>query len=174
MQRNYQAAYDILKPLTDDITRFVSPAPDSLARRRQQYQLDRTSYDHLAGEASRYSIQEPSSVVLATADSLHVEQKDMHKMLRAFEKYEDEFHRRTFFARSIAQVRDDAEYAVAVAGKLRTKQQEAEVGKKLMEKTEDIDDEIKKLEQEMQQLEQQEPEPESEDEPKQDLLPDTE
>ncbi|MBD3393719.1 MAG: hypothetical protein GF418_16405 [Chitinivibrionales bacterium] len=152
MQKNYEQAYTTLKPVSQKLATLEPPSEDSLAGRRQEYQRDRISYDHLAQQATQYSLQDPSSLVLSKSDSLHAEQVEMIKELHAYDKYVDEFARRTFFSRNIAMVRDDADYALAVIEKLRTRREEAKVGEKLMEKTEDLDEEMEKLQKELEEL----------------------
>ncbi len=165
MQKDHQQAYTVLKPVADALAKLEPPSPDSLAAAQRVNMGDRMSYDHLAGEATRYSLLDPSSQVLAVADSLHSQQMSVHKKLRAYEKFADEFERHTFFARNIRMVRDDIDYAMAVTEKLRTRAQESQVGEKLMKKTGDIDEEIKKLEEEMKGMEGEEKEEEEEDLP---------
>ncbi|MBD3390835.1 MAG: tetratricopeptide repeat protein [Chitinivibrionales bacterium] len=152
MQKNYDAGLNELQAIADGLQQFEGPSQDALATERHEYQRVRISYDYLASQARELSLVEQSSATLLSADSLHAEQQAMARKLRAFEKFTDEFERRHFFARGVDKLREDVDYALAVLGKLSGRSDAERVKKKLIKKTEDLDDEIEKLEQEMQKI----------------------
>ncbi len=152
MQKDYQTASDVLKRASNQLSAASQPSLDSLSERRRINDENRSEYNNVAQEAIQMSLVDPSSIALKIIDSLHNEQKHTLKDLRAFEKFVDEFERRTFFSRKIDEVKADVEYALAVIEKLLNKSGGVDMQKDVQKKQENLEDEIERLKEEMEKL----------------------
>jgi hypothetical protein len=152
MQKNYDAANVELKAIYEPLLEYKPPSEDTLSTAGRKNENTRYEYEALASRAEEISLVEASSLTLQITDSMHTPQTVMQERLVKHDKFVDEFHRTGFFARGIDKIREDVEYAIAVVEKLAKVEGADKVKEKLKEKSEDIDDEIQKIEQEMKQI----------------------
>jgi len=153
MQKSYDAGLNELQAIADALMKLGPPSEDALASARRDNDRMRISYDYVASSAEEISLIEESSTTLQASDSLHLQQQAMLKKLQAYEMFVDEFARTSFFSRSVDNVREDVEYALAVLGKLAGRSDAIKMQEKMMKKSETLDEEIEKLQEEMQELE---------------------
>jgi hypothetical protein len=153
MQKNYEGSAAELREAMELVVNYSPPSEDSLARRRQANDERRMNYSYLSGEVKRMSLVDQSQAARRIVDSLHAEQKTTEKKLRAFTRFVDEFQRRAFFARSFDTVRDDIEYASAVVDKFLHGSPARAQRPGVNKEAQDLDDEIRELEEQMNRLE---------------------
>ncbi len=119
-----------------------------------EYDEDRATYYEIASRMNDYGYSGQSSYILREIDSLHVSQITAETKVRSFARFKDEFARNTFFARPVMKLREDLEYLLAKAEKMANEGKEIKIKDNAGEQIEKIDDEMKKLKEELEKLEQ--------------------
>jgi hypothetical protein len=152
MRKNYDAGYNELEAISAPINKLQPPSDEKIDSLHMENDRFRSSYDELASEARELSLIEENSNTMRKAESLHAKQQQILPTLKKHEKLFDEFDRRAFFARSIEKIREDVDYALAVLEKLSKRSDSEKMREKYIKKSEDIDDEIQKLEEKMEEL----------------------
>jgi tetratricopeptide (TPR) repeat protein len=153
MTKDYMAAKNELEPVIEPLKAMQLPTQDTLRAAKSRNALVKSTYGRIASEAEELSLVQESSETIKKTDSLHVHQQNLLGELDRFRKYENEFARLQIFGRDISRLRDDVEYALAVAEKHSAESGTEKVRDKLKEKTEDINQEIQKIQNEMEKIE---------------------
>jgi hypothetical protein len=143
----------VLKTFLPAVQRFSKPPEDSLNMQTETYKMNRAVYDLFSDDMNKVAGREASGAMVTLLDSMHMRQQELKGQVDAYLTFRDDFHRRSFFARSIDEVRNDMEYMFAIAKKHATEVKTIEAEKEMIEQQKKIDDEIEKLKQEMEQLE---------------------
>ncbi len=156
MDKKYNEAVNVLGPAANKINKAMAPGENEKNAARLEYDNNRGVYYEVASKANELALTSQSSFVLQQIDSLHVPQKEYQKKLHDFYVFEDEFTRRAFFARNIENVRDDIEYALAKAEKMAGTSKAQDIIDDTIKKTKDIDEDLEKLQKELEQLEEEE------------------
>ncbi len=152
LQSEFAPALSILQESSKRLDTLGAPRPDELRVAEATYERDRFSYDSLAGDVVRRSLLQSSPQNQRVVDSMHVSQVKWRGKLEDFYLYRDAFKKRTFFARSLERVKSDVNYALAVAQRSAGRQGLIDAQKKAVEKQQQLDAEIEKLKQQMQNL----------------------
>jgi len=156
MQKKYLDAVNTLQPAFEKVSAFVAPAEAQRAAREQKYAANRAGYDEIAGNAKQFALTTQTSMIVQQIDSLHTPQMNTEKKIHEDLVFFDDYVRRVFFAREVGIVRDDIEYALAKAQKMAGTRAVQKAVAKEVEKAGAIEDEMQKLQQELEQLEKEE------------------
>lgn len=152
LQKEYVPSLALLKE-ADNLARSITvAADDTLNYARMQYESNRMSFNFLAEKVENISKSGQSSAIARQTDSLHTEQTTFVNGFREYYDFTDEFHRTAFFTRSVDQVREDIDYALATVQKILGQSGVEKTQQKMGDKQKDIDQEIQKLQQEMEKL----------------------
>jgi tetratricopeptide (TPR) repeat protein len=153
MQKNYSQALTVLTAASTKAQTLKAPPADTLDAEQVKYRVNRKSYEVLAFDVNKISLELPSSTVLHQVDSLHKTQGEDKTKLDKFQVYANEFHRASFFSRNIDVVKNDIEYALAIVQKISQQSNKAETEQKMDQKQKELDGQIQKLKQQMNNLE---------------------
>lgn len=149
IQKNYSNAVGLLSTAFNDLQNYSGPQQEELSSKDLDYQDVRSKYSELASNASELSKARQSSIVISQIDSLHNFQKDYFEKIKSHLKYVDNFQRASFFARSMGQVKDDIEYALATAQKRSGQASESKALEKIKSEDEKLQEELEKLQKEL-------------------------
>lgn len=152
MQKNYNDALTVLTKASATAQALKAPSPDTLEGERVKYRVNRKTYEVLAFDVNKMSLELQSSTVLNHEDSLHMIQQDTKSKLDQFQIFSDEFYRQTFFHHNVDVIKGDIEYALAIVQKISHQTDKTAVQGKMEEKQKQLDSEIQKLKKEMEKL----------------------
>jgi hypothetical protein len=155
MLKDYATALTVLTAASEKAKKLVPPSPDSLEGENVKYRVNRKTYEVLAFDVNKMSLELPSSTVLHETDSLHTIQLDGKVKLDKYYVFVDEFYRKSFFTRSAETIKNDIEYALAIVQKISTQSDKGETQKKMQDKQKELDEQINKLKKEMNSMDQQ-------------------
>ena len=150
MQKNYSQAVSLLDATAKTLNSYTPPSEADLGQRRAEYNDSRSEYEQMGFRIDELGQARQSSVVQTSIDSLQNPQAKMKSAIDQHLKFEDEFKRGNFFARSLEQVKEDVDYALArftrYAGSRGVQKQLDKGGK-----SDAIDDELERLKKELEQ-----------------------
>lgn len=152
MDKRYAEAASLLHVAMDKINNADVPTEEEKNARKLEYDNNRGNYFEIAAKANQLALSAQSSLSLTQIDSLVVPQQQTAAKLKSHYKYLDEFARRSFFARNIETVKADVEYALANAERMAGQQKSQQTIIKAQEKIEDYDEQIKKLQEELEEM----------------------
>jgi len=148
MQKNYSQAVSLLDATTKTLNSYNPPSESELGQRRAEYGDTRSEYEQMGFKIDELGQARQSSVVQTEIDNMQNPQTKLKSNIDQHLKYEDEYKRGTFFARSIDQVKEDVDYALArfarYAGSRDVQKQLDKGGK-----PDAIDDELERLKKEL-------------------------
>jgi hypothetical protein len=153
MQKNYSQALTVLAAASAKATALKAPSVDTLEAEQVKYRVNRKAYEVLAFDVNRISLELPSSAVLHQIDSLHKTQGEDKTKLDKYQTFANEFSRSSFFSRNSDNVKNDIEYALAIVQKISQQSNKAEAEQKMDQKQKELDSQIQKLKQQMNNLE---------------------
>ncbi len=128
------------------------PSDDSLAAKRRTYVDDRFTYDKFSRDVLDVSRASVTSTSPALIDSLHQAQIEMKKTLSKFTTYADEFERTRLFNRTLADVKQDINYALIIAERKTSTTKSDKEGDATAKEQQNVDKEIEKVQKQMQDL----------------------
>ena len=150
MQKNYTQAVNLLDATAKMLNSYNPPNESDLGKRRAEYSDSRSEYEQMGFRVDELGQARQSSVVQTSIDSLQNPQAKLKSNIDQHLKFEDEYKRSSFFARSIEQVKEDVDYALArftrYAGSRGVQKQLDKGGK-----ADAIDDELERLKKELEQ-----------------------
>jgi len=152
LQKDYARSLELLKSANAICEKLAPPAEDSLNMRNLQNDNNRLSYGQLADRVEGYSQIGQTSHLTSVLDSLKNKSTEFVKGFHEFQRYKHEFQRGSFFSRTIDQVKEDVEYAMAKVQKIMGVDA-AVGGKKAAEQSKELDAEIERLKKEMEKIE---------------------
>lgn len=152
LQKDYPSSLDLLKSAVGKIKELSRPNTDSLNLEQKKYESTRLSYQLLSEKVDNISQIGQTALMLTQVDSMHVEQQSFAKKIDDYYDYSENFNRTSFFSRSLDEIRNDIEYALATVQKIIGKSGAEKAQQKMEDKQKDIDKEIEKLQQEMKEL----------------------
>lgn len=152
MLKDYVNAASVLAEANTWLEQFAAPTQEDLQSRTGQYEGVRVDYDDIAREAQQLATSRVSEHVTNLINALSSRQQVTKDTVDSQLRYFDEYVRNSFFARAVSKVREDVEYALAVANKLSGVRDVADKAKQVQEKQKSIDDEIIKLKEQMEKL----------------------
>jgi tetratricopeptide (TPR) repeat protein len=113
MQRNYGPAVALLDEAAKRLSAFTPPNQSELAQNQSQYNSARSDYEGMGLRIDELGQARQSSIVQSSIDSLQAPQSRMKSAIDQHLKFDDEFKRRSFFARTFEQVKEDIDFALA-------------------------------------------------------------
>lgn len=152
LEKNFTQAEAILEPLIEKINSFVGFSEDSLTAEKMRYENNRLSYSFLAERVTN-TAKKGQAAKQQVVDSLHNDQIRHKQQIDDYLLFSDESKRTMFFERSIDKVKSDVEYALANVNKILNTTELKKENEKIINKDKQINDEIEKLKEEMQNLE---------------------
>ena len=151
MQKSYTQAVNLLEATAKALNSYTPPSESELNQRKSNYGDTRSEYEQMGFKIDELGQARQSSIVQTSIDSLQNPQSKLKSAIDQHLKYEDEFKRSNFFARSIEQVKEDVDYALArftrYAGSRDVQKQIEKSGGK----TGAIDDELERLKKELEE-----------------------
>jgi TolA-binding protein len=154
MQKEYGPALTVLTAASEKAKALAAPSPDSLEGENVKYRVNRKTYEVLAYDINKMSLELPSSTVLHQTDSLHTTQLDGKVKLDKYYTFVDEFYRKSFFTRNSETITNDIEYALAIVQKISQQSDKTDTQQKMQNKQKELDEQIQKLKKEMNTIEQ--------------------
>jgi len=149
LQKEYPKSLELLKSANVICEKLGAPVEDSLTVRTLRYDNNRMAYSQLADRVEDYSQIGQTSHLTGVLDSLKNKSADFVKGFHEYQRYKHEYQRSSFFSRTIEQVKEDVEYAMAKVQKIMgVGGAGGSSGKKAAE-TKDLDAEIEKLKKEI-------------------------
>jgi tetratricopeptide (TPR) repeat protein len=155
MLKEYGPALSVLTAASDKAKTMASPSPDSLEGENVKYRVNRKTYEVLAYDVNKMSLELPSSTVLHQTDSLHTIQLDGKVKLDKYYVFVDEFYRKSFFTRNAETIKNDIEYALAIVQKISQQSDKSGTQQKMQDKQKELDEQIQKLKNEMNNIDKQ-------------------
>lgn len=149
-QGKNQEAKDILETANDRLTTLRPPSDDTLALQRQKYIDIRTSYDFLARKVAENAQKQQSGPMLAENNTLHGQQKDLKMKIDGSMDFFDTYKKELFLTRNISAIKEDVTYMLAVVTKRTGASKAAKGMNEDKKKEEKIDEEILKLQKQLQ------------------------
>lgn len=148
-KKNLVASRTILEQGKKKMASYTAPVEDTLSSREWKYRNNRIAYHQLAQKSYDLALSSSSVLALQMIDSLHTEQQSLKNDLDRFLSFEIEFDRKSFFSHNADNVRADIEYALAVVEKLDLTRDD----RKDLQQQQELERQIEKIKQEMEQLE---------------------
>jgi len=148
LQKEYPKSLELLKSASVICEKLEAPTEDSLNVRTLRYDNNRLAYSQLAERVEEYSQIGQTSHLTGVLDSLKNKSSDFVKGFHEHQRYRHEYTRSYFFSRTIDQVKEDVEYAMAKVQKIMGVGGGGSGGKKAAD-TKDLDAEIERLKKEM-------------------------
>ena len=149
VDKNYPSAITILEGAEKRLNEYVPLNQSALKAQEDKYYDDRAKYFETAQKAKELAFVSQSSYVIAQIDSLAPFQRQDETNVRAFGKYKDGYEASQFFGREHGKVLDDVSYALAKAREL----QGTTSSSKSVEKVQSLDEEMRKLQEQLRLLE---------------------
>jgi len=148
MQKNYGPAVNLLDEASKRLKAYGVPSESELSQKKGEYQETRGDYEGMGVKIDELGQARQSSVVQTSIDSIQAPQHRMKSAIDQHLKFEDEFKRKAFFARTLDQVKEDVEYALARFTRYAGTSGARDAIKKSGD-TEAIDDELERLRKEL-------------------------
>lgn len=153
MRKRYSPAATILEETLRGIEGYRAVTADSLAELGQEYENTRVEYRSVAEAANDLASNRQSTHVLNQIDSVGIEQVSAKQSIDEYLDFLDDNYRDLFFARTLEQITEDVQYALAQAKKMSSTRKTSEDTQKMQTKQQKLDDEILKLEKQMRSIE---------------------
>jgi tetratricopeptide (TPR) repeat protein len=148
----FEMAVAALSSANELISEATAPSESEKSAATTEYDENRATYYKIASTMDGLGYTGQSSYIIKQVDSLHVPQMEYEKKIRGYHKFVDEFGRRSYFSKPLEKLREDIEYALAKAEKIASEGKEIRIKDSAGEKIEKIDDEMKRLEEELEKL----------------------
>jgi hypothetical protein len=153
LNRDYTRALNILNEANALSQTLYIPSEDSLNMRTLQNENDRISYSRLATRVEEFALMGQTAHVAGILDSMRGRSDQYIASFSEHVRFRHEFQRNTFFSRTIEQVREDLEFAVATVQKLSGGTTAADRGQQQRAAEQrEIDAELERLRREMEML----------------------
>jgi tetratricopeptide (TPR) repeat protein len=149
MQKNYSQAVNLLDGATKRLKTYTPPSESELDQRRSEYNDTRGEYEQMGFKIDELGQARQSSVVQTSIDSLQNPQSKNKAAIDQHLRFEEEFKRSSFFSRTLEQVKEDIDYALARFSRYAGSR---DVQKQMDKSTGEagaIDDEIERLKREL-------------------------
>lgn len=154
--KEYVEALNLLKEASERIKNVKTPDQDSLNYVRMQNESDRMGHNNLAENVEYLSSSGETVTIIAQIDSLHTKHNEYIKKFDDFYKFSYDFNRTTFFSRNAETISEDIEYAYATVQKIVGQKGLLKETQKIGEQQKELDSELEKLKNEMEQMQQNE------------------
>lgn len=152
LQKQYGQSLELLKTASEKIRTAQPLSEDTLNYERMQYESNRVSHNFLADKIDNFSLAGQSAMMASQTDSLRNEHNSYIKKFGEYFNFSTEFKRSAFFSRTIDQIREDVDYALATVQKIVGRSDVNKEQQKMDSQQQQIDSEIEKLKKEMERL----------------------
>jgi hypothetical protein len=149
MQKDYPKSLELIKTAYDLSQTLTPPDEDSLSMRTLQNENNRLSYSQMAGRVEEIALMGQTAHLTGVIDSLRGRSNIYVGGFHDYDRYRHEFQRTTFFARTIDQVKEDLEFALATVQKIAGAAGATGADRRAIEQQKEIDAEIERLKREM-------------------------
>ncbi len=154
LEKNFVQAQNILSPIAEKMNSFSAFSEDSLNAEKMRYENDRLSYAFLAEKVTS-TARRGQAAKQQMIDSLHNDQIRHKQKIDDYLIFAEEAKRTKFFERPFETIKSDIEYALANIQKIGNASSIQKETEKIMSKDKEINKEIEKLKEEMENLENQ-------------------
>jgi len=153
LQKDYPKALELLRAAYELSKTLESPNEDALSERDAKNDNRRLEYSKMSDRVEDFSQMGQTSHLAGVLDSLKIQSTNFIKEFHDHHRFQAEFQREGFFSRSIEQVRDDLEYAVATVEKVAGISAGTDRGQqqRMNEQSRELEAEIEKLRREMEE-----------------------
>ncbi len=152
LEKNFLQAQNILSPIAEKMDSFTGFSEDSLTTEKMRYENNRLSYAFLAERVTN-TARKGQAAKQQTIDSLHNDQLSHKQKIDDYLLFAEEAKRTKFFERPFETIKSDIEYALANIQKIVNASAIQKETEKIINKDKEINDEIEKLKEEMENLE---------------------
>lgn len=156
INEKYDKALEVLSEADQKIKAISQPSSNKKNAAELESKNVRSRYGKIASDINKIALSKQSSSTQKVIDSLKITQGEYENKLRDFAVFFDEFARGSFFARNIKKIRFDVEYALVKIEKMKYQSKFKKSIKKEVKETKEIDDKMKKLEDELETLDEDE------------------
>jgi hypothetical protein len=154
MNREYRQAVDLLDEALRRLNAFTPPSQAELSRRQGEYSGVRSDHERMGARIDELGQARQSSIIQSSIDSLQAPQARSKTAIEQHMRFEDDFRRSSFFARSYEQVKEDVEYALARFTRFAGSTGVRDAVRDRAPDAGAIDDELERLRRELEALEQ--------------------
>jgi len=151
LQRDYPRALELLRAAYDLSKTLEGPSEDSLSMRQLNNDNKRIEYTQMSDRVEDFSLLGQTSHIAVVLDSLRIQSNNFIRDFHEFHRFQGEFQREGFFSRSIEQVKDDLEYALATVQKVAGITGGDRNQQRMQEQSRELEAEIEKLRREMEE-----------------------
>ncbi len=152
MNKKYKEAQAVLAEADAKLKSIVVPSDRDKSAPVLEYSNNRRRYADFSRKINSMALTNQSSMIIQQIDSLKVPQVEAQKRLTGYHKFMDDFIRRAFFARNLQNVRDDVSYAIIKVENIIQNKDRDKTIDKAVKQTEQIDDEMNKLQKELEKM----------------------
>jgi tetratricopeptide (TPR) repeat protein len=148
-QRNYGPAVNLLDGAVKRLNSYTGPSESEMGQKRAEYGTNRSDYEQMGLKIDELGQARQSSIVQTSIDSLNTPHTKLKGSIDQYYKASDEHQRASFFARSIEQVKEDIDYALARFSRYRGSSGVQRQLDKSSGESEAIDEELERLRREL-------------------------
>ena len=148
-QRNYGPAVSLLDGAVKRLNSYSGPSESEMGQKRAEYSGNRSDYEQMGLRIDELGQARQSSIVQTSIDSLSNPHTKLKGSIDQYYKFTDENQRAAFFARSIEQVKEDIDYALARFSRYRGSSGVQRQLDKSSGEADAIDDELERLRREL-------------------------
>ncbi len=152
VDKKYVEALDIFRDIKTRINKIKQPRELKKNSEALEYDDNRSLYYEVAAKVNDLALTRQSSIAIKQIDSLKVHQMEFQKKIYDYFLFAHDFKRKSLFARSIDNVRDEAEYAIIKLDKIILGKTIKKKLKNTVKKADKIESEIEKLQEELEDL----------------------
>ncbi|MBD3242155.1 MAG: hypothetical protein GF331_16305 [Chitinivibrionales bacterium] len=153
MRKEWGLAATLLEDATAVLDTLQPPKQETLTQRTTEYRTDRTGYEAIGAEMIELGAAPNTARTAEAMGDLRSRQQTVRSKLDDYMTFKDAFERTAFFARTLDDLREDVQYALARAEQVTASRGVQRVHQEIKEETADIDAEIERLQQQLEELE---------------------
>lgn len=153
MRKEWGPAVNLLEDAMTVLDTLQPPKQATLTERTDEYRNDRAGYEAIGSEMVELGTAPDNARTAEAMSGLRSRQQLVRGKLDNYLSFKDEFDRGSFFSRTLEDLREDVQYALARAEQVTASRGVQRVHEEIKEETADIDAEIERLQQELDQLE---------------------
>jgi len=153
MQRQWDPAVRLLEGAARRLQDYRGPSESEMGQKSAAYGGNRADYEMMGLRIDELGQARQSSIIQASIDSLNTPHVRLKASIDQFYKDADEHQRASFFARSVEQVKEDIDYALARFSRHAGSSGMQRQLQRSTGEVEAIDDELERLRRELEGLE---------------------
>ncbi len=153
MRTEWGPAMALLEDAVAVLDTLEPPRQASLTQRTDEHRSDRAGYEAIGGEMIELGAAADNASTAEAIGNLRTRQQLVRGKIDAYTAFKDSFERTSLFARTLDELREDVQYALARAEQVTASRGVQRVHEEMEEETADIDAEIERLQQQLDELE---------------------